>query len=94
MTDIAPPLALRDSLSGADIAFAIQIGWRAWRHRRQLRRQMARLARLGPRLLTNIGCDPEAVQAALASHWDDPIRARFTSFPAANRPSSLSGRPC
>jgi uncharacterized protein YjiS (DUF1127 family) len=58
--------------SPAPIALdAVRDGWRALLRRREDRRALRRLWRLGPHLVRDAGLDPDEVRAAVGGGWED-----------------------
>lgn len=56
---------------------ALEAGWRAMRRHRQERRALVSLSRQDPRLLRDMGFDPEEVYRALDGSWDEVDPANF-----------------
>ena len=50
---------------------AIRAAWHAWLRRRADRNALALAGLRGPRLVADMGLDPEAVRAATGGSWDD-----------------------
>lgn len=69
-----------------DFIGAVGAGWQAFRQRRQERRTLIAISRLGPRIIRDIGLDPEQVYEALDGSWDElePLRLRWL-LPRASR---------
>lgn len=61
----APPVPRFDLLA------TLFVGWRAMRRHREERRALVRLCRLPPRLLLDMGFDPERLYEALDGTWDE-----------------------
>lgn len=74
-TDI--PFGLRIGTSRYDFLGALGAGWQAFRQRRRERRDLVRISRLGPRIIRDIGLDPEEVYEALDGSWDEVEPIRF-----------------
>ena len=53
----------------------LRAGLRALLRRREDRRALERLWRLGPRLVRDAGLDPDQVRAAVGGGWDDLLPA-------------------
>ena len=47
---------------------------------RQKRRDLAKLARLDPRLVTDMGFDPAAIHEAVRNSWDEVEPGRYHSY--------------
>lgn len=54
-----------------DLGEALRAGWQAYRGRREERRGLAQLARLGPELIRDAGLDPDQVRDALRGGGHD-----------------------
>ena len=48
---------------------ALGLAWQGYRQRRADRRALALAGLRGPRLVADMGLDPEAVQAAIGADW-------------------------
>lgn len=85
-TTLEIPLALRLDGFRYDFIGALGAGWRAFRQRRRERRTLIEISRLGPRVIRDIGLDPEQVYEALDGSWDEmePLRLRWL-LPRASR---------
>ena len=59
-----------------DLFGALQAAWQAFVQHRRERRTVVALARLSPRILRDMGIDPERVYEAVDATWDevDPHR--------------------
>jgi hypothetical protein len=86
MTTLARFHALREDLSDGLRPDGWRDRWKAWRERRRSARALLVLARRDPRLIRDMGLDPEAIRAALEGSWDDmrPADAR-EHLPHASR---------
>ncbi len=60
-----------------DFLGALIAGWRAFRQRRQERRTLVEISRLGPRAIRDMGLDPEQVYSALDGSWDEVDPSSF-----------------
>jgi uncharacterized protein YjiS (DUF1127 family) len=63
---------------------ALMAAWQAFRRAREERRALAQIARLGPRLIRDIGLDPEQVRGQVGG-WDD-LRPTGLLFQSPGRP--------
>ena len=61
------------------LTITIPVVFWVWLERRRQRRLYARLSRLSPHLIRDMGIDPEDVRDAVAGTWDeiDPGRIRI-----------------
>ena len=66
-----------------DLWGTLRAGWRAVLRHREERRIVVALSRKPPRLLRDMGMDPEQVYAALDGSWDevDPASRRSGDLP-------------
>lgn len=79
MTTLDLPAGLRLDGVRYDFLGAVAAGWTAFRQRRQERRALVAISRLGPHAIRDIGLDPEKVYEALDGSWDEvePLRFRW-----------------
>lgn len=77
MQTIAISEDIRKTRIRYDFLGTLLAGWRAMRRHRQERRQLVALSRLGPRLIRDIGFDPEDIYRALDGSWDEVDPADF-----------------
>lgn len=54
-----------------DLVGALQAAWQAFVQRRRERHTVIALARLSPRMLRDMGIDPERVYEAVEGTWDE-----------------------
>ncbi|MCT8999002.1 DUF1127 domain-containing protein [Chelativorans intermedius] len=54
-----------------DVLGTLMAGWRAMRLHRQERRAIVEISRLDPRLIRDMGFDPEQIYEALDGSWDE-----------------------
>jgi uncharacterized protein YjiS (DUF1127 family) len=59
------------SVDRIDVLGTLRVGWRAMRRYRRLHRDLVKLSRKPPRLLRDMGLDPEQVYQALDGTWDE-----------------------
>ncbi|WP_163271471.1 hypothetical protein [Chelativorans alearense] len=62
-----------------DFLGTLLVGWRAMRLHRRERRAMVAISRLDPRLISDMGFDPERIYEALDGSWDEVDPAGFLS---------------
>ena len=57
----------------------LRAGWQSYARRRQERRGLAAIARLGPRLIADVGLDPQRIEGTVGGGWDrlDPVGLRM-----------------
>ncbi|KXF77011.1 hypothetical protein ATN84_13580 [Paramesorhizobium deserti] len=79
MTAIELSARAREKTARYDFLGTLIAGWRAMRRHRQERRELVALSRRTPRVIRDMGFDPEEIYAALNSSWDEVDPARFHS---------------
>ena len=69
-----PTQPIWQDLVGAQIA-----GWQTFLRRREEHRRVAAISRLGPRLIRDMGLDPERIHEALEGTWEEvqPVAFRL-----------------
>jgi hypothetical protein len=86
MTAIELSEEFRDGRARYDFMGTLLAGWRAMRRHRQRRREIVAISRHGPRLIRDMGFDPEEVYKVLDGSWDEVDPARLRShFPRRER---------
>lgn len=80
MTTIELSAQFRKGRVRYDALGTLLAGWRAMRRHRQERRALVAISRLGPRLIRDMGFDPQQIREALEGSWneiDPAILQRF-----------------
>jgi len=67
----------RDAPTPPDFLDAVRAGWQEFLRLRRERQTMVTISRLGPRVIRDIGLDPERVRQAVGDGWDDLDPMRF-----------------
>ncbi|MCT7375907.1 hypothetical protein [Chelativorans salis] len=63
-----------------DFLGTLLAGWRAMRLHRRERRAIVAISRLDPRLISDMGFDPERIYEALDGSWDEVDPANFRLY--------------
>ncbi|WP_159590804.1 hypothetical protein [Chelativorans xinjiangense] len=77
MSTTAISAKLRKERVRYDLLGTLLAGWRAMRLHRRERRAMVAISRLDPRLISDMGFDPELIYEALDGSWDEVDPARL-----------------
>jgi uncharacterized protein YjiS (DUF1127 family) len=60
-----------------DLLDALRAGWQTFLNRREERRTIVAISRLGPHLIRDMGLDPERIYEELRGGWDEVDPASF-----------------
>lgn len=63
-----------------DFLGTLLAGWHAMRRHRRERRALVAISRLGPRLIRDMGFEPQQIYAALEGSWDEVDPAKLQRF--------------